>query len=307
MSKVCVDIIIPVRNNMNHIRNCLQNVIAQQSNSLFQMGEVIVVDDASTDKTVDVIKNEFPDRVQLIELYKNKGRAEARNIGARHGKGSIIIFLDSDCNFISYDGVSAHVDKILNGFDVSFGKIIVQNHAFWDGYMQKIMASRERKSRAGDFMVFTSANFAIRREVFLRHGGFDSRYRHYGFEDRDLIARLIKGGATFSYTPKSIVIHDADFSLTTITGKIKESGIYTSALFSTDHPKMYARTSYSKFDVRLRPWLGIFTCILKPLFPGLLKLSSWIIDSHITPFSIKFFMVKTISAIAFFLGTTVNN
>lgn len=306
--KLSVDLVIPVRNNTALICDCLSSIFSQQTD-LFELKEVIVVDDASTDNTVEVIKEKFSTRIKIIELEKNQGRGGARNIGARHGKGEIIIFLDSDCSFTTDTAVASHLRKIESGCDVSCGALTVSSsHGFWQVYMQKVMANREHKAERGDLSQFVTANFAVKRKVFIDQGGFNNKYRRYGFEDRDLIVRLIKSGTSICYTPESVVEHVADFSLTTIAGKMRESGTYTAPLFAGDHPEYYARMGYSKLDVRLKPFLRIpARWLVAPMFPTILKTASKLIESDMCTTGCKIVIVKIVSAFAFMLGTMANS
>lgn len=88
-----VSVVIPTFNRKYLILRALKSV-AQQSYSAI---EVIVVDDASTDGTVDALKDrEFPMAVRIVRLPVNRGPAGARNSGIRHASGKYVAFLDSD-------------------------------------------------------------------------------------------------------------------------------------------------------------------------------------------------------------------
>lgn len=87
-----VSVCIGVYNREKYIRECLDSVFAQTYRNL----EVIVVDDASTDRTVEVIQS-YGDRVRLIQREVNSGLpAVPRNQGIRLARGEYIAFLDSD-------------------------------------------------------------------------------------------------------------------------------------------------------------------------------------------------------------------
>lgn len=89
-----ITIIIPVYNSENFIGECLISVI----NQTFKEIEIIVVNDASTDKSLSIIKffTKKYKQIKLISLKKNMGLAYARNIGVRHAKSNYIMFCDSD-------------------------------------------------------------------------------------------------------------------------------------------------------------------------------------------------------------------
>lgn len=81
-------IIMPVYNVCDYIEKCLDSVISQS----FEDYEVIVVNDGSTDSSVDIARKY---NVNIIN-QKNKGLSEARNVGVKHASGEYLIFLDSD-------------------------------------------------------------------------------------------------------------------------------------------------------------------------------------------------------------------
>ena len=86
-----VSIIIPAFNTEKYIGNMLRNVLQQTYNNY----EVIVVDDGSTDNTVNIIKNFMGGKIKLIEL-PHCGVSAARNAGIEMAKGDKIFFWDSD-------------------------------------------------------------------------------------------------------------------------------------------------------------------------------------------------------------------
>jgi glycosyltransferase involved in cell wall biosynthesis len=89
-----VSIIIPTYNTEKFIRDTLQSV----QNQTYQNWEMILVDDASTDKTVSVIE-EFAkkdSRIKLFKLEKNSGNGFARNIAVEKASGKYIAYLDAD-------------------------------------------------------------------------------------------------------------------------------------------------------------------------------------------------------------------
>jgi len=88
-----VSIITPTHNS-----NYIDETVKSVKDQTFPNWEMIIVDDCSTDKTVERIKPyiEKDKRIKLIKLEKNVGAAEARNIALRLAKGKFIAFLDSD-------------------------------------------------------------------------------------------------------------------------------------------------------------------------------------------------------------------
>ncbi len=89
-----VSIIIPVYNAKKFIKECLVNCM----NQTFEDIEIIVVDDKSTDNTVEIIKSVMKEdsRIKLIELDKNYRQGYARNIAIEQAQSDYIMFLDVD-------------------------------------------------------------------------------------------------------------------------------------------------------------------------------------------------------------------
>ncbi|MGM9850501.1 MAG: glycosyltransferase family 2 protein [Bacilli bacterium] len=87
-----VSIIIPVHNSEKYILECMNSVINQTYKNL----EIILIDDKSTDNSVNIIKSIKDKRIRLIELKQNSGAAIARNKGIEASTGDYICFLDSD-------------------------------------------------------------------------------------------------------------------------------------------------------------------------------------------------------------------
>ena len=87
-----VSIIMPSYNASNYIEAAI-NSVQQQT---YDKWELIIVDDCSTDNTVDIIQNINDDRVRLYKNEKNSGAAISRNKALREARGRWIAFLDSD-------------------------------------------------------------------------------------------------------------------------------------------------------------------------------------------------------------------
>jgi glycosyltransferase involved in cell wall biosynthesis len=93
-----ISVVIPMHNRKNTIGYCLDSVLNQSYKNL----EIILVDDCSTDDTVDFVRNNYADeRICVIQLTKNNGAQHARNAGIKKAKGEWIAFLDSDDEWLS--------------------------------------------------------------------------------------------------------------------------------------------------------------------------------------------------------------
>lgn len=84
-------VIIPVYNEENHIADCINTLLKQTA----KPNEIILVDDGSTDKTVDVVK-QLP---VTFMCQKHRGPGAARNLAATKVKDGILVFVDGDMSF----------------------------------------------------------------------------------------------------------------------------------------------------------------------------------------------------------------
>lgn len=91
-NKGLVSIIMPSYNSEKYIRDSIESVL----NQTYPYWELLIVDDCSTDKTVDIIKSFKDERIKLFQNKINGGAAISRNWALREAKGKWIAFLDSD-------------------------------------------------------------------------------------------------------------------------------------------------------------------------------------------------------------------
>lgn len=87
-----VSIVIPVFNAAPYLKETIQSV----QNQTYPHWEVIFVDDASTDNSLNILQSYKADNIKVLSLSKNKGPAIARNTGLEEAQGRYITFLDAD-------------------------------------------------------------------------------------------------------------------------------------------------------------------------------------------------------------------
>ena len=110
-----VSVIIPVYNGMQYIESAIDCVLNQTYKNL----EIIVVDDGSTDSTLDVIYTKFNEiinkgKLYVISNYTNMGRGVAANKGASSSIGELLFFLDADD--LWHPG---YIESVVNFFDAN--------------------------------------------------------------------------------------------------------------------------------------------------------------------------------------------
>jgi len=158
------------------IRSCLKQSL---DNSRY---EIIVVDDASTDKSHDVIAG-FKDKITPILLDKNVGVAEASNVGIRAALGSYIIRVDSD-DYISENTLLFMTELLNSNHDIGF---VYADHYRVDeseSLLERVnLDTLETLYRHGAGVMF-------RKSYLEAVGLYDSEFRNA--EDFDLLKRYIK-------------------------------------------------------------------------------------------------------------------
>jgi glycosyltransferase involved in cell wall biosynthesis len=87
-----LSVVIPTWNRAQLVCDAINSALAQRARDV----EVIVVDDASTDATVELLAREFGPRISVLRLEHRRGPGGARNAGARLARGEFVGFLDSD-------------------------------------------------------------------------------------------------------------------------------------------------------------------------------------------------------------------
>lgn len=295
-----VAVVIPMYNATGSIIELIESLCNQQLSVNVEL-DIIVVDDGSSDNSAALVSQRVSSVVRLVSHGVNRGRAAARNTGARAANGDYLLFLDADCRIGERSFVMRHVQVLERGADVSVGVRSTVNNSFLAAFESSV---NRRRAIGPVWTAFTSANFAIRQTVFEKCGGFDERYRWYGFEDRDLAVRLVKSDVQLVYSVDAVVYHEDVSTAGTLLRRTEEAGKYSSELFMRDHPDYYKQLVYSRLDFRLHPFrCRILYLVYVVLYPMLRPVIDWILNSGPSVFGIKAFVFRFITALTFVAGT----
>jgi GT2 family glycosyltransferase/tetratricopeptide (TPR) repeat protein len=208
-------IVIPTYNNLHLTRNCLAAIAKNTPQGNY---EIIVVDNASTDGTVEFLQGENREgRLHLLPNQENAGFAHACNQGAQAARGKYILFLNNDTEVQSgwLDALTAAMGRPQTG--IAGAKLLYGNgriqHAgivfigpIPDHPHRNAPADTPEANQFRELDMVTGACLMVRRELFLKLAGFDEIYRN-GVEDIDLCLRVRAAGWKVVYEPKAVAFH----------------------------------------------------------------------------------------------------
>lgn len=203
-----VSIIIPTKNNVDVLENCLRSI----KNQTYKSIEVVIVDGKSTDKTIDIAKK-YNCRIFFFVPKVKRGTFDAsfkRNYGAKKGKGNYIYWMDADME-LSKNLIKEAVDVCKKGVDA----VILPEDSFGKGIWAQAK-NLERRCYWGDNTVESPRFF--KRHVWEDIGGLDESLGAGG-DDLDIHQKVIEKGYKVART-KSIVMHnEGDLKLSKLIKK----------------------------------------------------------------------------------------
>jgi glycosyltransferase involved in cell wall biosynthesis len=197
-----VSVIVPAWNSGGLIRRCLD---ALQSQSIPpEQFEIIVVDNASTDGTADIVRS-VPGVRLLVE--HRPGSYAARNRGLAHARGTYVAFTDADClpapDWLeaAVSAAGRHPDAgVLAGRINLFEEGDSEDPAFAD--YERLFSFPQSFASRGNC---ATANWMSRRSLFDELGGFDETLKSGG--DREMALRIKAAGLPLIYVPEMAVYH----------------------------------------------------------------------------------------------------
>lgn len=203
-----ISVIIPNYNGKHLLEKNLPSVVKNCSGC-----DIIVVDDASTDGSVEFLKHKFK-KVRIVRLNKNSGFAAAANLGVEKAKSPFVLLLNSDVsprqNFLKPALKHFANEKLfgigLQDYSHEKGKIIVKGRGgmkFKRGFFIHFPAFIER----GATFWVSGGSGLFDRNKFLQLKGFDLIFKPFYWEDIDLSFRAWRAGYSCIFEPLAKVDH----------------------------------------------------------------------------------------------------
>lgn len=209
-------IVISTYNRPESLSRCIEAVSRQKE---IADAEIVIVDDGS-DGDFKAIERNWKTKLDLRYIkIRHAGRAAARNRGARAAKGERILFLDDDI-MVRPGWLQRHRESGGNEkFTAVLGPYPIEplkkGRASAEQTRTKIfqrLADPVRFDLIKDpenagFAFFVTGNLSMDRSLLNEIGGFDERFRHYGWEDIDLGYRFERAGGRLKFDEKARAIH----------------------------------------------------------------------------------------------------
>lgn len=211
---VQISIVVPVHNRAALTRNCLDAILADPPAGC----EVVVVDDASTDSTAELLAS-YGGTIQPLGLAANLGYAGACNEGAAAASGESLLFLNNDTEpqqgwlAALADYAQKHSEAAVVGAKLLYPTGAVQHAGVvigQDGYPHNLYAGLPAEhpavNRSRRLQAVTGACMLVERGAFEAVGGFDTGFAN-SLEDVDLCLRIGAAGGEVHYCHEAVVTH----------------------------------------------------------------------------------------------------
>lgn len=208
-SSFCADlvsVIIPTYNREYSLTRSIESVLSQT----YKKWELIIIDDCSTDNTVNIVEKfrAKDKRINFFKLEKNSGACVARNLGIKKAKGEFIAFLDSDDEYLP-EKLKKQVEFFGNSKDPNLGVLSCGRVDYRDGveYRKTLpekkndyytsLLSKERRIGAGTPFLMVKASILKENKIF-----FDPEMP--AMQDWDFLIRICKN-FSFDFVPEYLV------------------------------------------------------------------------------------------------------
>lgn len=220
-----VSVIIVNYNTLELTKNTIESVLKKTEGLNY---EVILVDNASTDGSVEYFENNYKEKIIFIQNRENLGFGKANNKGIEIAKGKYIFLLNSDTLLINnaikilFDFMEQNIECGVCGGNLydrdnkpvhSFKKELVNIYSDFDFIKNFILKFIYKKRMDFNYTnknievgYITGADMFIRKKMLEKVGIFDSDFFMY-FEETELTARIKSSGKKIISVPQAKIIH----------------------------------------------------------------------------------------------------
>lgn len=227
-----VSFVIPTRNRAKILKDCLESVIKQTYNNI----EVIVVNDNSTDNTLEVL-NGYSLKYPFIKYFNNNGVGvgAARNLGIDKANGDYIAFMDDD-DICELNRIESQMKPIFDS-NYKYDFIISSFTVLSESGKVKEIYDYLLKTESIGFTV----RWLIKRDILLKAGGFDLEQPN--IEEVELFFRLREIAKIYFSTVPVVKVRSSQISLTKDKSKMVD-GIKRLLELHSDKMGVYEKNSW---------------------------------------------------------------
>lgn len=301
-----ISVVIPTYNRLPILKKCLLSLEQQIiKDSIIREYEIILVDDGSTDQTIEwLAKNsQYLTHLRIFQ-QKHQGAAAARNLGIDKSQGDTIIFIDSDL-VVTENFLQAHADALEKGRAKN-----KSDRLFTYGWVINTCNFEnptKESYKITDFSAayFATGNVAISKKWLLEAGKFDTQFQLYGWEDLELGVRLKKLNLKLIKCPEAVGYHwHPPFNLEQIPQLIEREiqrgrmGV----IFYQKHPTLDVKMMIQMTNLHLVLW-GILSLggtlnenTMKPLLQWLIARNKSQLALEIARIFLNWYNVKSVYA-----------
>lgn len=270
-------VVVPTFNRLTDLKRVVR-AVRDQVRSLSSPGEIVVVDDGSSDGSADWLDVAASDPETTVVHQANAGPAKARNQGVAVSTGEIVLFLGDDTvpqpgwlhehleahrihgsnarvAVLGYTAFPAAQDspflRWINEYGAQFGYALIDD-----------------PTRV-PFNFFYTSNVSLPRRIFQDLGGFREDFPAAAWEDIEFAYRAVDSGVGLRYVPRARTIHHHRVRVASFCARQKTSG-RSAAIFSGLHPELEAFLGVPCVDN-----VGARSLIERPVLRSWIALGEW--------------------------------
>ncbi len=219
-----LSIVIPVWNGENLLAKNLPSVIEAKEDKSNKIREIIIIDDASTDNSVRLLKSEFGDSIRLFRHKINRGFSATVNLGVRMARSEFVCLINQDASL--KDGSLKDILRNFKNEKVFAVSLHEKGYGpakgeFRDGFVEH-RGLPEASGVCASFWA-NGGSGVFRRGVWMRLKGLDEvLFSPFYWEDMDLCYRAQKRGYLVLWEPESWVVHGHESVINTSNFKKRD-------------------------------------------------------------------------------------
>lgn len=266
-------VVVPTYNHADRLTTCLDALLRQDFPATDY--EVVIVDDGSGDHTAEVVAGYARSDTRVRYLRQpNQGPAAARNLGARHARGALVLFTDDDC-VPEPDWIREMQRPFLEDPLVMAVKGVyrTRQESLVARFAQIEFETRYRRLARQPYIDFVDTySAAFRRDLFLDLEGFDVSFPEANNEDVEFSYRMAARGCRMVFNPRAVVYHTHPDTMYKYL-KVKFGRAYWRMVVYRAYPTKMKSDSYTPQTLKLQIALSFFLGVA--LLAGWIGVASW--------------------------------